>query len=102
MDPANSLTIYNASAVSYGLSVGIIWWSVGIIIALLPLLCLVFLSVTSRCGFTAQWNALVGAIPVIPLPDEATLLSDRDGDNPIQGAGGTIQRLYGELYSTSA
>jgi cytochrome d ubiquinol oxidase subunit II len=32
--PANSLTIYNARAGSYGLSVGIIWWSIGIIIAL--------------------------------------------------------------------
>ena len=34
LDPANSLTIYNAKAGAYGLSVGIIWWSIGIIIAL--------------------------------------------------------------------
>ena len=34
IDPANSLTIYNARAGSYGLGVGIIWWSIGIVIAL--------------------------------------------------------------------
>jgi cytochrome d ubiquinol oxidase subunit II len=34
MDPANSLTIENASAGNYGLSVGLVWWSVGMIIAL--------------------------------------------------------------------
>jgi cytochrome d ubiquinol oxidase subunit II len=34
LDPAYSLTIYNARAGAYGLSVGIIWWSIGIVIAL--------------------------------------------------------------------
>ena len=34
MNPAYSLTIENASAGYYGLSVGLIWWSIGIIIAL--------------------------------------------------------------------
>ncbi|MEP6900877.1 MAG: cytochrome d ubiquinol oxidase subunit II [Actinomycetota bacterium] len=34
MNPAYSLTIENASAGNYGLSVGLIWWSVGILIAL--------------------------------------------------------------------
>jgi len=34
MDPANSLTIENASAGAYGLSVGLIWWPIGITIAL--------------------------------------------------------------------
>ncbi len=33
IDPAHSLTIYNSSAGSYGLGVGLIWWSVGIVIA---------------------------------------------------------------------
>lgn len=33
IDPANSLTIYNASAGHYGLSTGLVWWSAGIIIA---------------------------------------------------------------------
>ncbi len=33
VNPANSLTIYNASASQYGLSVGLIWWSVGIVLA---------------------------------------------------------------------
>lgn len=33
-DPENSLTIHNASAGAYGLSVGIVWWTIGIIIAL--------------------------------------------------------------------
>ncbi len=28
---ANSLTIYNASASQYGLTVGLIWWSIGIV-----------------------------------------------------------------------
>jgi len=34
LDPANSLTIYNARAGDYGLSVGIVWWVIGIVIAL--------------------------------------------------------------------
>ena len=34
MNPAYSLTIENASAGIYGLSVGLIWWSIGIVIAL--------------------------------------------------------------------
>jgi len=33
-DPAYSLTIYNAKAGEYGLSVGLIWWSIGIVFAL--------------------------------------------------------------------
>ena len=33
LDPANSLTIHNAKAGAYGLGVGLIWWSIGIIIA---------------------------------------------------------------------
>lgn len=34
LDPANSLTIYNAKAGNYGLSVALLWWPIGIIIAL--------------------------------------------------------------------
>lgn len=34
MNPAYSLTIENASAGNYGLTVGLIWWSIGIVIAL--------------------------------------------------------------------
>ena len=34
LDPAHSLTVHNAKAGAYGLSVGIVWWVVGIIIAL--------------------------------------------------------------------
>ena len=34
INPQNSLTIYNASAPAYGLGVGIIWWSIGILLAL--------------------------------------------------------------------
>lgn len=34
LDPANSLTVYNAKAGSYGLGVALIWWPIGIIIAL--------------------------------------------------------------------
>ena len=34
MNPAYNLTIENASAGNYGLSVGLIWWSIGILIAL--------------------------------------------------------------------
>jgi cytochrome d ubiquinol oxidase subunit II len=32
---ANSLTIYNASASQYGLTVGLIWWSIGIVPAII-------------------------------------------------------------------
>lgn len=34
MDPKNSLTIENASAGTYGLTVGLIWWTIGITIAI--------------------------------------------------------------------
>ena len=34
LDPTHSLTIYNAAAGSYGLTAGLIWWSIGIVIAL--------------------------------------------------------------------
>jgi cytochrome d ubiquinol oxidase subunit II len=34
LDPAYSLTIHNSKAGAYGLSVGLIWWPIGIIIAL--------------------------------------------------------------------
>ncbi len=34
IDPARSLTIYNSAAGAYGLGVGLIWWSIGIVIAL--------------------------------------------------------------------
>ena len=33
VNPEHSLTIYNASAGAYGLQIGIIWWSIGIVIA---------------------------------------------------------------------
>jgi len=33
VDPANSLTIHNASASHYGLTVGLVWWSIGMILA---------------------------------------------------------------------
>jgi cytochrome d ubiquinol oxidase subunit II len=33
VDPANSLTIYNASASGYGMAVGLVWWSVGMVLA---------------------------------------------------------------------
>ena len=33
-DPKYNLTVYNTSAPGYGLSVGIVWWVIGIILAL--------------------------------------------------------------------
>lgn len=33
-DPARSLTVYNVLAPAYGLNVGLVWWSLGIVIAL--------------------------------------------------------------------
>ncbi|HET7750755.1 MAG TPA: cytochrome d ubiquinol oxidase subunit II, partial [Terriglobales bacterium] len=33
-DPAYSLTIYNTAAAHYGLTIGIIWWILGMILAL--------------------------------------------------------------------
>jgi cytochrome bd ubiquinol oxidase subunit II len=33
-DPAYNLTIHNASAGHYGLSIGLIWWSIGMILAI--------------------------------------------------------------------
>ena len=34
IDPQYSLTVHNAKAGAYGLSVGVIWWSIGIVIAI--------------------------------------------------------------------
>ena len=33
VDPANSLTIYNASASRSGMAVGLVWWSIGMVLA---------------------------------------------------------------------
>jgi cytochrome d ubiquinol oxidase subunit II len=33
VDPANSLTVHNASASRYGMTVGLIWWSIGMVLA---------------------------------------------------------------------
>src|SRR5215212_2212011 len=33
VDPANSLTIQNASASTYSMTVGLVWWSIGIVLA---------------------------------------------------------------------
>ena len=33
VDPANNLTIYNASASQYGMAVGLVWWSIGMVLA---------------------------------------------------------------------
>ena len=33
IDPANSLTIHNASASQYGMAVGLVWWSIGMVFA---------------------------------------------------------------------
>jgi cytochrome d ubiquinol oxidase subunit II len=33
VDPANSLTIQNASASRYSMTVGLVWWSIGIVLA---------------------------------------------------------------------
>ena len=33
VEPENSLTIYNASGSTYGLTVGLIWWTIGMVLA---------------------------------------------------------------------
>ena len=33
INPENSLTIYNSSASQYGMSVGLVWWSIGMVLA---------------------------------------------------------------------
>jgi cytochrome bd ubiquinol oxidase subunit II len=33
VEPENSLTIYNASGSAYGLAVGLVWWSIGMVLA---------------------------------------------------------------------
>jgi cytochrome bd ubiquinol oxidase subunit II len=33
VDPAHNLTIYNASASQYGMAVGLVWWSIGMVLA---------------------------------------------------------------------
>jgi cytochrome bd ubiquinol oxidase subunit II len=31
--PENSLTVYNASGSAYGLAIGLVWWSIGMVLA---------------------------------------------------------------------
>ncbi|TME08634.1 MAG: cytochrome d ubiquinol oxidase subunit II [Chloroflexi bacterium] len=38
VNPANSLTIYNASASPYAQAVGLVWWSIGMVLAILYLI----------------------------------------------------------------
>ena len=33
VNPENSLTIYNAAASDYGQAVGLVWWSIGMVLA---------------------------------------------------------------------
>ena len=33
VDPSNSLTVQNASASTYGMAVGLVWWSIGMVLA---------------------------------------------------------------------
>jgi cytochrome bd-type quinol oxidase subunit 2 len=33
VDPANYLTVQNASASTYGMAVGLVWWSIGMVLA---------------------------------------------------------------------
>jgi cytochrome bd ubiquinol oxidase subunit II len=33
VEPENSLTVYNASGSAYGLTVGLVWWSIGMVLA---------------------------------------------------------------------
>jgi cytochrome d ubiquinol oxidase subunit II len=33
LEPENSLTVYNASGSAYGLAVGLVWWSIGMVLA---------------------------------------------------------------------
>jgi cytochrome bd ubiquinol oxidase subunit II len=33
VDEANSLTVQNASASTYGMTVGLVWWSIGMVLA---------------------------------------------------------------------
>ena len=33
VEPKNSLTVYNASGSAYGLAVGLVWWSIGMVLA---------------------------------------------------------------------
>ena len=33
VEPQNSLTVYNASGSAYGLAVGLVWWSIGMVLA---------------------------------------------------------------------
>ena len=33
VEPENSLTVYNASGSAYGLAVGLVWWSIGMVLA---------------------------------------------------------------------
>ena len=34
IDPAHSLTIYNTAAQAYGLGVGVVWWTIGVVLTL--------------------------------------------------------------------
>jgi cytochrome d ubiquinol oxidase subunit II len=53
VNPENSLTIENAAASDYGQSVGLIWWSIGIVLAAIYFIVIYRLS-AARCASTTR------------------------------------------------
>src|SRR5262249_937743 len=76
--------------------------SVIAVLVLIPLVCVSLLAITSRCGFSAEWNALVFGAPRVPIPDGTVILSQRDSSGrPLSSGSGSGISAYGELYHST-
>jgi hypothetical protein len=64
--------------------------------------CLLLYIATSPCSLSGQWYDFLGGVPVMPLPPDAQLLSERGVDGkPIFGGADADDEYYSELYATS-
>jgi hypothetical protein len=64
--------------------------------------CLLLYFATSPCSLSGQWYDFLGGVPVMPLPPDAQLLSERGVDGkPIFGGTDADDEYYSELYATS-
>jgi hypothetical protein len=71
-------------------------------IVLLCISCLFLYVVTSPCSLRAQWDDFVGRVPAIPIPPQASVLSERTVDNRPLVTSDTQADVIGEVFITHA
>jgi hypothetical protein len=63
--------------------------------------CMLLYIATSPCTLRSQWYDLLGVVPVVPLPTDVQLLSERGvAGKPIFGGMDADDEYYSELYSS--